>query len=383
LSKVYAPDDPQFADLGPERFVLTQLDDSILDAKFETKPIGFFKDAAIRFSKSRVSIIALIVIAIVLAMAIVGPNMNEYGYNDQNMDYINLPPKIPAFAKSGIFAGTRVLLNRRVDALGDTSRYPEGCIVHKSNYQVINGVELCDVTVDYYKYSGVDDDVYFMFGTDYLGRDLWTRVWRGARISLVIAFVSVILNSTIGLIYGSIAGYYGGSIDMVMMRITEIINAMPTVVVVTLFILYFGNGLLSIIMALVVQNWIGTARMIRAQFYRFKNSEYVLAARTLGVGDRTLMSRHILPNSIGPIITRTMVAIPSAIFTESFLAYIGLGIRAPESSIGVLLSEGQKVLMHYPEQTLFPALLISVLMIAFNMLSNGLRDAFDPTQRGA
>jgi oligopeptide transport system permease protein len=99
--------------------------------------------------------------------------------------------------------------------------------------------------------------------------------------------------------------------------------------------------------------------------------------------DRTLMSRHILPNSIGPIITRTMVAIPSAIFTESFLAYIGLGIRAPESSIGVLLSEGQKVLMHYPEQTLFPALLISVLMIAFNMLSNGLRDAFDPTQRGA
>ena len=275
-------------------------------------------------------------------MAIVGPNMNEYGYNDQNMDYINLPPKIPAFAKSGIFAGTRVLLNRRVDALGDTSRYPEGCIVHKSNYQVINGVELCDVTVDYYKYSGVDDDVYFMFGTDYLGRDLWTRVWRGARISLVIAFVSVILNSTIGLIYGSIAGYYGGSIDMVMMRITEIINAMPTVVVVTLFILYFGNGLLSIIMALVVQNWIGTARMIRAQFYRFKNSEYVLAARTLGVGDRTLMSRHILPNSIGPIITRTMVAIPSAIFTESFLAYIGLGIRAPESSIGVLLSEGRK-----------------------------------------
>ncbi len=383
MSKVYSPDDPQFADLGPERFVLTQLDESILDAKFETKPIGFFKDAAIRFAKSRVSIVALIVIAIVLAMAIVGPSINEYGYNDQNMDYINLPPKIPALSKSGIFAGTRVLQNRRVDGLGDTSRYPECCIVDKSNYQVINGVELCDVTVDYYKYSGIDDDVYFMFGTDYLGRDLWTRVWRGARISLVIAFVSVILNSTIGLIYGSTAGYYGGSIDMVMMRITEIINAMPTVVVVTLFILYFGSGLFSIIMALVVQNWIGTARMIRAQFYRFKNSEYVLAARTLGVRDRTLMFRHILPNSIGPIITRTMVAIPSAIFTESFLAYIGLGIRAPESSIGVLLSEGQKVLMHYPEQTLFPALLISILMIAFNMLSNGLRDAFDPTQRGA
>ena len=170
---------------------------------------------------------------------------------------------------------------------------------------------------------------------------------------------------------------------MVMMRITEIIGAFPEIVVVTLFILFFGTGMLSIILCLVVQNWIGTARMIRSQFYRYKGSEYVLAARTLGVQDMALIFRHILPNSIGPIITRAMIAIPGAIFTESFLAYIGLGIRAPESSIGVLLSQGQKIMQQYPNQVFFPAVVISLLMIAFNMLSNGLRDAFDPTQRGA
>ena len=242
---------------------------------------------------------------------------------------------------------------------------------------------MCDIKVDYYKYCGLEDGTYFWMGTDYLGRDLWVRMWRGARVSLAIAFISVICNVFIGIVYGSIAGYYGGKIDMVMMRITEIIGAFPEIVVVTLFILFFGTGMLSIILCLVVQNWIGTARMIRSQFYRYKGSEYVLAARTLGVKDMALIFRHILPNSIGPIITRAMIAIPGAIFTESFLAYIGLGIRAPESSIGVLLSQGQKIMQQYPNQVFFPAVGISLLMIAFNMLSNGLRDAFDPTQRGA
>ena len=201
--------------------------------------------------------------------------------------------------------------------------------------------------------------------------------------SLIIAIVSVCCNVVIGVIYGSISGYYGGTVDMIMMRITEIINAFPRIVIVTLFIMVAGTGMFSIIMSLVIKDWVNTARMVRSQFYRFKGREYVLAARTLGVRDMALIFRHILPNSIGPIITSSMIAIPTAIFSESFLAYIGLGLQAPEPSIGVMLSQGQKVLLHYPSQVVFPAIVISLLMISFNLFGNGLRDAFDPTLRGA
>ena len=239
---------------------------------------------------------------------------------------------------------------------------------------------MVDVKVDYYLYTGCEET--FWFGTDYLGRDLWTRLWRGTRISLFIAIISVLTNVVIGVVYGSVAGYYGGKVDMVMMRICEIIQSFPRVVIATLFIMVFGTGLFSIIMSLLISGWISTARMIRSQFYRFKDREYVLAARTMGISDRSIIFRYILPNSLGPIITSTMIAVPSAIFTESFLAYIGLGLQAPEPSIGVLLSEGQKVLLNYPFQSLFPGIVISVLMICFNLFGNGLRDAMDPTLRG-
>ena len=377
--KFYTPEN--YTHIDTKKLRLVQLEEEIVDAKFESKPVGFFKDAAIRFCRNKSSILAVIGILIITIFAIWGPDMNEHGYNDQDPAAINLPAKIPALSKFGIFEGGRWLSNRRVDTLTNTEKYPEGCILDTRNYSTLKGVEVCDVLVDYYVYKDIEN-VYWM-GTDYLGRDLWTRMWRGARISLVIALLSVCCNVCIGLVYGSIAGYYGGTVDMILMRTAEIIGAFPQVVVVTLFVLYFGNGLFSIMFALVVQNWIGTAKMIRAQFYRYRDREYVLASRTLGVKDMTLIFRHILPNAIGPIITRAMVAIPSAIFTESFLAYIGLGIRAPECSIGVLLAQGQTVMMQYPVQVFFPATVISILMISFNMLSNGLRDAFDPTQRGA
>ena len=382
MAKFYSSAVPEYQ-ADKEQFEFVQMKDDIADATFQDKPIGFFKDAMLRFCRSKVSIVAFVGIVIILFMAIFMPMMSHWHYNDQDLNRINLPPKMPVLENVGILVGTRWLTNRRVDSLEDTTRYPEGSILKVINYRKVQGVDMCDIKVDYYKYCGLEDGTYFWMGTDYLGRDLWVRMWRGARVSLVIAFISVICNVFIGIVYGSIAGYYGGKIDMVMMRITEIIGAFPEIVVVTLFILFFGTGMLSIILCLVVQNWIGTARMIRSQFYRYKGSEYVLAARTLGVKDMALIFRHILPNSIGPIITRAMIAIPGAIFTESFLAYIGLGIRAPESSIGVLLSQGQKIMQQYPNQVFFPAVVISLLMIAFNMLSNGLRDAFDPTQRGA
>ena len=360
-------------------FELLQQGVDIKDAKFETPPIGFFKDAMLRLARNKAALIAFVLILFISFMAIFGPMMNPYTFDQQFVDYQNMPPKIPFLASMGIADGSRVLTNRRVDSLSDTEKYPEGCILRVFNEHEVNGVMMADVEVDYYAYLRCEET--FWFGSDYLGRDLWTRLWRGARVSLFIAIVSVVTNVIIGIIYGSIAGYYGGKVDLVMMRVCEIIQSFPRVVVVTLFIMFFGTGIFSIVMSLLISGWIQTARLVRAQFYRFKGREYVLAARTMGVRDRSIIFRHILPNSLGPIITTMMIAVPQAIFTESFLAYIGLGLRPP--SIGILLSEGQKVLLYYPTQTLFPAIIISLLCISFNMFGNGLRDAFDPTQRGA
>lgn len=381
----YEDNKEKYDSIPAESFQLVQAQETIHDEEFKTKPIGFFKDVMLRFAKNKASVCAACVILIIVFFAIFGPNMNSYGFAQQFTNLVDMPPKVPFLAEMGIkmFDGGRVLENRNYDNLKDTVKYPEGCILEVMNPRMVNGQRTVDVRVDYYKYLGVDEHQVFWLGTDYLGRDIWTRLWRGARISLIIALVSVFCNVYIGIVYGSISGYYGGSVDMVMMRITEIINAFPRIVIVTLFIMFFGTGMFSIIGSLIVKDWVQTARMVRSQFYRFKDREYVLAARTLGVRDSTLIFRHILPNTIGPIITSSMIAIPSAIFSESFLAFIGLGLQAPEPSIGVLLSQGQKVLLHYPTQVVFPAIVISLLMISFNMFGDGLRDAFDPTLRGA
>ncbi len=370
-------------EISPELFELAQVDQVIYDEEFDGKAIGFFKDALIRLCRNKASVVAALIIVFLAVMAIFGPSMNEFGYNDQDIDRVNVPPRISFLAKFGIADGTRVLTARRYDRLEDPTKYPEGSVIEVTRLYEVNNVQMCDVKVDYYKFVGIDDDTDFWFGTDYLGRDLWTRTWRGARVSLLIAVIAVFANIVIGVIYGAIAGYYGGKVDMVMMRITEIIQAFPNTIVATMMILILGTGIEAIIIAMVMRGWVGTAKLIRGQFLRFKSREYVLAARTLGVPDRKLIFRHILPNSIGPIITKAMVEVPAQIFNEAFLAFIGLGIQAPEPSMGVLLSDAQKVLTSFPYQTLYPAVIISVLMISFNLFGNGLRDAFDPTQRGA
>ena len=371
----------ELIDLPESDFQMIQSEE-IHDEKFQTKPIGFFKDAMIRLSKSAVAVISFTIIVIIILSSLIVPNITGYGYREQNIAAKDLPPRIPLLEDIGIADGTRVLKNRKKEALSDPKRYPEGSVLEIVREFEAKGVAMVDVKVDAYVYAGVSADEYHWFGTDYLGRDLCTRLFKGARVSLLIAFVSVVTNVIIGVIYGAISGYYGGKVDIVMTHFAEVLDGLPYVVVTILFMLLLGAGITSLILAMCVTGWIGTSRLIRAQFFRFKEREYVLAARTLGVGDIALIFRHILPNCVGPLITRAMIAIPGAIFSESFLAYIGLGIAPPEPSIGILLSDGQNVLLQYPYQTFFPAVLISLLMIAFNMFANGLRDALDPTKRG-
>ena len=371
----------ELIDLPESDFQMVQSEE-IHDEKFQTKPIGFFKDAMIRLSKSAVAVTSFTIIVLIILSSLIVPNITGYGYRQQNIAAKDLPPRIPLLEDIGIADGTRVLKNRKKEALSDPKRYPEGSVLEIVREFEAKGVAMVDVKVDAYVYAGLPTDEYHWFGTDYLGRDLCTRLFKGARVSLLIAFVSVVTNVIIGVIYGAISGYYGGKVDIVMTHFAEVLDGLPYVVVTILFMLLLGAGITSLILAMFVTGWIGTSRLIRAQFFRFKEREYVLAARTLGVGDIALIFRHILPNCVGPLITRAMIAIPGAIFSESFLAYIGLGIAPPEPSIGILLSDGQNVLLQYPYQTFFPAVLISLLMIAFNMFANGLRDALDPTKRG-
>lgn len=219
------------------------------------------------------------------------------------------------------------------------------------------------------------------FGTDNLGRDIFIRVLYGARISLAIGIVASLLNLFIGVIYGGIAGFFGGKIDRIMMNIVDILYSVPTLLYVILLMVILKPGLINIFIALGIGYWLQMARIVRGQILSMKEQEFILAARTIGVSKKRILFRHLLPNAMGAIIVTMTLAIPDAIFTEAFLSFIGLGVSAPIASWGVLASEGVNNLRAYPFQLFFPAVAISVTMLAFNFLGDGLRDVLDPKMR--
>ncbi len=220
-----------------------------------------------------------------------------------------------------------------------------------------------------------------LFGTDELGRDIFTRCWMGARVSLSIALVVALLSGTIGILYGGVAGYFGGLADNVMMRFCELVASIPQMLWVVLLVLVMKPGVFPIILAIGATGWIGMARLFRGQVFSLKESEFVLASQTMGAGSLWIILKHLLPNAMSPIIISMANAIPGAIFSESFLSYIGLGVPLPMAGWGSLASDGANKLLTYPYQLIFPALLICVTMLCFNLMGDGLRDALDPRMR--
>lgn len=284
--------------------------------KISTPATTYLKDAWRRLKANKVALGALVLLLIIVIMALIGPMLTPYSYDQQDPMMVN---KLPS----------------------------------KQHW----------------------------FGTDSLGRDIFTRCWVGARVSLFIALVSALINMFIGVAYGGISGYLGGKVDMIMMRVVEIIYSVPETLWVILLMVLMGPGLHTIITAIAITGWGSMARLVRGQVLQLKSSEYVMASRVLGASSGRIIFKDLIPNVMGQIIIELTFAIPTAIFTEAMLSYLGMGIPVPLASWGTLANDGAKLLMLFPYQLAFPALLISLTMLGFNLFGDGLRDALDPKLR--
>jgi oligopeptide transport system permease protein len=221
----------------------------------------------------------------------------------------------------------------------------------------------------------------YWFGTDDFGRDLWTRVWWGVRISLFIGLTAAAIDLVLGVIYGGISGYYGGRLDNVMQRFIEVIMAIPMLIIAILLIVTIGPGISSIILAYALVGWTQMARLVRGQVLTLKENEYVLASQTLGASTWRIITRHLVPNALGIIVVQITFAVPGAIFFESFLSFIGVGVKVPMASLGTLITDGANNIRQFPHRIIFPAAIFSMIMLSFNLLGDGLRDALDPKMR--
>ena len=312
---------------------------------------NFWKDVLIRYFRKVSAVIGLVLIILITLFAAIGPGMNEYTYSGQELSQKNFAPRVKALEKFGIFNGD------------ESMRTTTG-----------------SKTINYYVEKGLDD-VEYWFGSDNFGRDIWTRTWEGARVSLIIAIAAAIIDMVIGMSYGLISGYFGGKVDIIMQRILEIANGIPRLVIVTLLLLVLQPGMLTIIFALMLTEWVGMSRISRAEMMKLKEQEFVLASRTLGAGNFFIIFKEVLPNNIGPIITQVMFSIPTAIFTEAFLSFVGLGIPVPQCSLGSLISEGFNSFTTHPYQIIPPIVVMALLMLSFNLVADGLREALDPKMK--
>ena len=327
----YTPTKEDFA-LLPQRDIRT-------DKNFASQ--SYWKGVFVHFTHNKRAMVGFWIVVVLIVLAVFAPILSGYQYDE----IIKAPN-----AKGRMKAVTGV--SPQIPALTE-----------------LLGQEPAD---------NLAPDKTFIFGTDDVGRDLWTRTWYGARVSLMIAFITIIIDMLIGMSYGLLSGYFGGMVDNVMQRFVEIANSIPRLVIVSVLAIFMPKGIGLVIVALLLTEWIGMSKIARAEMLKMKEQEYVLASRTLGAGNGHIIFKEILPNTIGPIITQVMFSIPTAIFTEAFLSFVGVGIVLPQCSIGTLIEDGFNNITTLPYQILPPIAVLALLMLGFNFIGDGLREALAP-----
>lgn len=301
----------------------------------------FFKDGMRKLLRNPLAIIAIVILCIVIATIIIAPHVVPYGYDE-------------------IITVNGVRDKRAAN---------------------LSPFQFSDMEKQYMEESGEKLFPHIM-GTDELCRDYFIRVVYGTRVSLLVGIFASLMVLIIGTVYGSISGYAGGRVDLIMMRIVDIIYAVPTLLYVILIMLVFGSNVWSVLLAICVSSWVGLARQVRAQVMSLKEQEYAQCARVMGASDARILFRHLITNSIGPIIVNTTLMVPSAIFTEAFLSFVGIGISIPQASWGTMANDARSLISSYPLQMVWPVAAICLTMLALNFIGDALNDALDPKKRG-
>jgi len=386
-------------EIAPEMWVPATRDGSA--AEYIAAPsLTFWQDVRKRLWANKPAMLGLGFIILLVLAAIFGPMLSRHTYFEQNLKLSNVPPLFQTYAvtdSAGVT--TRFFFNSgnlnlyEVTPSGEVAGLlrpaKKDLIKKQQQFKFGDKQVVLDTAKQQLSFAdgaalaptGWQWNMSNVLGTDQLGRDVLARQLYGARISLTVAFVATLVNFFIGVFYGGLAGYLGGKADTIMMRIVEVISTIPLTLYVILIMVVFNSGFLSVVLAIGSVYWVDMARIVRGQILTLKQQDYVAAARTMGATTPRILVRHLLPNSVGPILVTLTMLIPSAIFIESFMSFIGLGVTPPEASWGTLTSEAVETLRAYPYQLFFPAAAISLTMFAFNFLGDGLRDALDPRLR--
>ncbi len=342
----------------------------------QVKPVSLWADAWKRLRKNRMALIGLYIVGLYMVVSLAAPILPLSDPNHQELMHINLPPSL---SKAGGIA--LIKIQQRIEELERT--------IEKQNREDLKTElayqrsELDLLRVEIADGKAEHNNVYLL-GTDYLGRDMFARIIYGGRISIGIGIVGTLTAVLIGIVYGAIAGYVGGSVDNLMMRFVDILYGLPymLVVIILMSILPEGqNSIFVLFIAIAMVSWLTIARVVRGQIISLKNSEFVEAARSMGAGSARIIFRHLLPNTLGVIIIFATLQMPSFIMNESFLSFLGLGVSAPAASWGTLVSDGVRGMELYPWRLLFPAISMTIFLFAMNFLGDGLRDALDPQSK--